>query len=103
MCLTDIKSHLVIPRQGDCSHLEQELVQRVRDDMGAVAAFRLVTKVSGLPRTRSGKTARKTISDLADGKQVKIPPTIEDPTVYGGILKALNSLGYAIDAPEPKL
>ena len=92
---------LVIARKGDCSNLEKELVQRVREDLGAVAAFRLVTQVTGLPRTRSGKTARKTIADLADGKQIKIPPTIEDPTVYGGVIEALKSLGYAIDAPEP--
>jgi len=96
---------LVIPRQsGDCQpDLENELVQRVRQDLGAVAAFRLVARVQGLPRTRSGKTARKTIADLADGKQVKIPPTIEDPTVYTGILKALHSLGYAVNAPEPHM
>jgi len=92
---------LVIARKGDCSNLEKELVQRVREDLGAVAAFRLVTQVAGLPRTRSGKTARKTIADLADGKQIKIPPTIEDPTVYKGVMEALNSLGYAINAPEP--
>jgi len=94
---------LVIPRKGDSTNLEKELVKRVRDDLGAVAAFRLVTTVCGLPRTRSGKTARKTIADLADGKQIKIPPTIEDPNVYKGVLKALNHLGYAINAPEPIL
>ena len=87
---------LVISRQGvDCPQLEQELVKQVRSDLGAVAAFKLVTRVAGLPRTRSGKTARKTIADLADGKQIKIPPTIEDPSVYKGILEALKSLGYA--------
>merc|ERR1719378_1945730 len=74
---------LVIARPGvDCPELEKELVKHVRDDLGAVAAFKLVTRVNGLPRTRSGKTARKTIADLADGKEIKIPPTIEDPTVY---------------------
>jgi len=94
---------LVIPRQGDCSNLEKELVQLVRKDLGAVAAFRLVAQVTGLPRTRSGKTARKTIADLADGKKVKIPPTIEDPTVYVGVKAALLSLGYASNAPDPEL
>ena len=52
---------------------------------------------------RSGKTARKTIADLADGKAVKIPPTIEDPTVYKGLKEALQNIGYAIDAPDPVL
>ena len=52
---------------------------------------------------RSGKTARKTIADLADGKAVKIPPTIEDPTVYKGLKEALQMIGYALDAPDPVL
>jgi len=94
---------LVIPRSGDSSMLEKELVQRVREDLGAVAAFKSVAKVTGLPRTRSGKTARKTIADLADGKQVKIPPTIEDSSVYPAVKVALQSLGYAINAPDPEL
>ena len=94
---------LVIPRPGYKGDLRVELVNKVRSDLGAVAAFKLVALVKGLPRTRSGKTARKTISDLADGKPVKIPPTIEDPTVYGDIKQALQELGYAVDAPDPHL
>ena len=52
---------------------------------------------------RSGKTARKTIADLADGKSVKIPPTIEDPSVYKGLKEALQNIGFAIEAPDPVL
>ena len=48
-------------------------------------------------------TARKTIADLADEKSLKIPPTIEDPTVYKGLKEALQSIGYALDAPDPVL
>ena len=87
--------------KAETGQLEAEPVQQVRTHLGAVAAFKLVGRVVGLPRTRSGKTARKTIADLADGKQIKIPPTIEDPSVYGGIIEALKQLGYAGDAPEP--
>jgi propionyl-CoA synthetase len=93
---------LIVPRAAFAdADLEQELVARVRADVGAVAAFRMVVRVEALPRTRSGKTARKTISDLANGKAVKIPPTIEDPGVYAGIKRALNRLGYALGAPDP--
>merc|ERR1711962_328405 len=81
--------------------LVSDLVAKVRTDLGAVAAFRLVASVPALPRTRSGKTARKTIADLADGKEVKIPPTIEDPSVYTGVKASLISLGYALEAPDP--
>lgn len=91
---------LVIPRQDFTGDLAKELVAKVRNEMGAVAAFRLVATVQGLPRTRSGKTARKTISDLADGKEFKIPATIEDPSVYKDIKRALQALGYALNAPD---
>jgi len=100
---------LVVARQtaveeGDPgTGLEADLVRLVRQDLGAVAAFRLVGRVAALPRTRSGKTARKSIADLADGKAVKIPPTIEDSTVYAAIHAALKSLGYGLNAPEPEL
>lgn len=45
---------LVVPRAGFTGDLVQELVAKVRNDLGAVAAFRLITLVQGLPRTRSG-------------------------------------------------
>jgi propionyl-CoA synthetase len=45
---------LVVPRAGFTGDLAQELVAKVRNDLGAVAAFRLITLVQGLPRTRSG-------------------------------------------------
>lgn len=83
--------------------LARDLVKKVRQDLGAVAAFRIVGLVGGLPKTRSGKTARKTIADLADGKQVKIPPTIEDPSVYKDIKSSLIELGYAVNAPDPQM
>jgi len=94
---------LVVTRGEAPETLISEIVSLVRKDLGAVAAFRLVAQVKALPRTRSGKTARKTIADLADGKAVKIPPTIEDPTVYKGVKEALQIIGYALDAPDPVL
>ena len=44
----------------------------VREIVGPVAAFRISVKVSALPRTRSGKTARKTMADLAAGKEIAV-------------------------------
>ena len=81
-------------REGELEDVNNEIIAKVRDDIGPVAAFRQVVCVNGLPKTRSGKTARKTISDLAAGKTVKIPPTIEDPSVYSNIREALEGLGY---------
>lgn len=44
----------------------------VRELIGPIASFRLAVAVRGLPRTRSGKTCRKSISDLARDKQIKV-------------------------------
>jgi propionyl-CoA synthetase len=44
-----------------------------------VAAFRDVTVVDALPKTRSGKILRKAMRGIADGRDVPMPSTIEDP------------------------
>ena len=59
----------------------RQLVAKVRDEIGPVAAFKDVAVVGALPKTRSGKILRKTMRDIADGKDATPPSTIEDPTV----------------------
>ena len=71
----------------DPEDIGRELVARVREEIGAVAAFRDVTVVGGLPKTRSGKILRKTMREIADGKEPAVPSTIEDP----GVLDSLRS------------
>jgi propionyl-CoA synthetase len=65
----------------DHSQLRHELVHAVRDQIGAVAAFKQVDVVPALPKTRSGKILRKTMRGIADGRDEPIPSTIEDPAV----------------------
>ncbi|MBX7450836.1 propionyl-CoA synthetase [Mycolicibacterium sp. 3033] len=73
---------LVVVKAGaDTDGLTDELVQLVRDEIGAVAAFRLVDVVPALPKTRSGKILRKTMRGLATGRDEPVPSTIEDPAV----------------------
>ena len=49
--------------------LRAELVARVRDEIGAGGgASRQVDVVAGLPKTRSGKILRRTMREIADGK-----------------------------------
>jgi propionyl-CoA synthetase len=47
--------------EADPDEVARELVAMVRDEIGAVAAFKDVTVVGGLPKTRSGKILRKTM------------------------------------------
>ncbi|MBK8625982.1 MAG: acetate--CoA ligase [Saprospiraceae bacterium] len=58
-----------------------ELVAKVRDTIGAVAAFKTVHFVERLPKTRSGKILRKIIRAIADDMPYQVPSTIEDMTV----------------------
>lgn len=81
--------------------LSVELISLIREVIGPIAAFRLVGKVENLPRTRSGKTMRKSMADFAANKRVILPGTIEDPTVFKDIKRALQELGYAMNAPDP--
>lgn len=50
----------------------RDLIGMVRELVGPIAAFKLAASVKGLPRTRSGKICRKSISDLARNKSVKV-------------------------------
>ncbi|MGZ4436275.1 MAG: propionyl-CoA synthetase [Nocardioidaceae bacterium] len=74
----------------DPDELAAELVAKVRDEIGAVAAFREVTVVGGLPKTRSGKILRKTMREIADGKEATVPSTIEDAGVLDTLRPALR-------------
>ena len=71
-----------------------ELIQLVREKIGAVASFKIATVVNRLPKTRSGKIVRGTIKKMADGAPYTIPPTIEDAAVIDEIKDNLSGLGY---------
>ena len=66
----------------------QELITLVRQDIGAVAAFKEALVVGRLPKTRSGKILRKTLRAMVDGDDYVVPSTIEDPAALDEI-KAL--------------
>jgi propionyl-CoA synthetase len=72
-----------------------ELIQRVRDQIGPVAAFKVAKVVKRLPKTRSGKILRGTMVKIADGQAWRMPATIDDPSIIDEITAALRELGYA--------
>ena len=88
---------LVVIKDGQTEQtadLQQALIQRVRDKIGPVAAFKQVAVVARLPKTRSGKILRGTMRDMADGKTITVPATIDDPAILDEVSVALKSLGY---------
>ena len=70
--------------------LEADLVQLIRREIGAVAAFKKAIVVARLPKTRSGKILRKTVRGLASEEQIVTPPTIDDPAIIAEIRSALR-------------
>ncbi|HET7756358.1 MAG TPA: AMP-binding protein, partial [Steroidobacteraceae bacterium] len=80
------------------AEVRQELIDRVREQIGAVAAFRHVAIVARLPKTRSGKVLRSTMRAIADSASYNVPATIDDPQSLDEIATALRTLGYATTA-----
>ncbi len=78
------------------------VVQLVRDEIGAVASFRIAAVVDRLPKTRSGKILRGTLRDMADGKKWNMPSTIEDESVLPHIQESIKALGYPKNSKELK-
>ncbi|MBT2211772.1 propionyl-CoA synthetase [Actinomadura sp. NEAU-AAG7] len=84
---------LVVLRSGvlaEPGELSAELVRMVREQVGPVAALREVAVVPALPKTRSGKILRGVMRGLADGQEVSVPSTIEDPAVLEGLRAVLR-------------
>ena len=79
---------LVVTKHGDnmeSFQLQQEVVQLVRKQIGAVASLRDVVLVQRLPKTRSGKILRKLLRSIADGENFQIPSTIDDEAIIDEI------------------
>jgi propionyl-CoA synthetase len=72
----------------------KELVQMVRNELGALACFKEAVVVKALPKTRSGKTLRGTMRKIVDGKTYVVPSTIDDPAVLTSIEESAKMIGY---------
>jgi len=73
------------------SRLEREVLQTVDKQLGAIARPKAVHFVTLLPKTRSGKTLRRSIQALAEGRDPGDLTTIEDPGALEQIKQALHS------------
>jgi propionyl-CoA synthetase len=70
--------------------LEKEVLETVDKQLGAIARPRAVHFVTLLPKTRSGKTLRRSIQALAEGRDPGDLTTIEDPGALEQIRSALK-------------
>ena len=67
----------------------QEVMETVDKQLGAIARPKAVHFVTLLPKTRSGKTLRRSIQALAEGRDPGDLTTIEDPGALEQIKRAL--------------
>src|SRR4051812_25886726 len=68
----------------------QDIMETVDRQLGAIARPKAVHFVSLLPKTRSGKTLRRSIQALAEGRDPGDLTTIEDPSALQQIKEALR-------------
>jgi propionyl-CoA synthetase len=79
---------LIVLKNNDIHNhydIAQQIVKSVRNEIGALAAFKKVLVVSRLPKTRSGKILRKLLRNIADDLLYNIPSTIDDPDIVDEI------------------
>jgi len=69
----------------------EDVMQTVDKQLGAIARPRAVHFVTLLPKTRSGKTLRRSIQALAEGRDPGDLTTIEDPNALEQIRQALHT------------
>jgi propionyl-CoA synthetase len=85
---------LVVLKSGvsmDEATLQKELVARVREAIGAITCYKDTVILNRLPKTRSGKTLRKTLCNIVNGKAYVVPSTIDDSGVIPEIIEILRS------------
>ncbi len=73
----------------------KELTKLIRNQIGPIACYNSTAIVKRLPKTRSGKILRGTMRRIADGREYKVPSTIDDPAILGEIEESLKGIGYA--------
>lgn len=75
---------------GSSTDVEQELIQTVRNQIGAIACLKTIISVERLPKTRSGKILRKNLRQLIDGDKLQIPSTIDDAGIFEEINQQIS-------------
>lgn len=70
--------------------LREQITASVRAEVGPVAAFRELSVVEGLPKTRSGKILRRSMRAIAEGRDEALPATIDNPEILASLRPILQ-------------
>lgn len=88
-----IAAFVVLKKGVDATDaLQQEIVQRIRDEIGPIATPRVLRIVPRLPKTRSGKVMRRVLRALCEEKAMGDLSTLEDGASVEEIRRALEEL-----------
>ena len=70
-------------------NLTKELINTVRQEIGAIATPDKIQYADGLPKTRSGKIMRRILRKIADGNvdQIGDTSTLADPSIVDSLVK----------------
>ncbi len=72
------------------AELHKQLVARIRETIGAITCYKDTVVLARLPKTRSGKTLRKTLCNIVNGREYSVPSTIDDTAVIPEIIEVLR-------------
>ncbi|MCX7194181.1 MAG: propionyl-CoA synthetase [Proteobacteria bacterium] len=75
----------------DEANLHRQLVSLIRDNIGPITCYKDTVVLARLPKTRSGKTLRKTLCNIVNGREYTVPSTIDDTGVIPEIIAVLRS------------
>lgn len=81
---------VVVKNPKEQDKIIDEVILSVRNSVGAIAYLKRVIAVDRLPKTRSGKTLRKTLKSIVNGEEYTVPSTIDDPQILNEIEKAIK-------------
>ena len=75
---------------GATEKMENEIIAKVQELLGAVAKPHNIHFVSALPKTRSGKLLRRSIQALAEGRDPGDLSTLDDPNSLEEVRRAIG-------------
>jgi len=89
----------VVLKEGvikNSDHLEKELSDKIRKDIGAIATPKQIYFVSKLPKTRSGKIMRRLLKAIANNEMIGDVSTLEDAAAVTEVQSVFDEIQKSI-------
>jgi acetyl-CoA synthetase len=99
----DVKGEVIIAfvvlKHGvtkDSEILENEIIDKIRSNVGTIATPKQIYFVSKLPKTRSGKIMRRLLKSIGNNEQIGDISTLEDGTAVTEVQDAFDEIQKSI-------